>query len=75
MGIPLKISGFSGLAPRTHKRLLNPNQAQIAVNARLTSGQIASLRDPSLVNVPGVTGIVSIFRALLSCGKVACMER
>ncbi len=66
MGAPIKLMGFSGLAPRTHKRLIAENQAQVATNARLTNGQVASLRDPLLTASPGVSGAISVYRALLN---------
>jgi hypothetical protein len=33
-----RIAGFSGLVPRLAKQLLAPNQAQVATNCNLTSG-------------------------------------
>lgn len=63
-----RIVGFAGVLPRLHKRLLNDNQAQIAVNARLTNGQIDSLRAPVLLHNPGVSGLTSIFRMVSSSG-------
>lgn len=61
---PLRISGFSGIVPRAGRRYLAPNQAQIAYNCKLTSGDLVSLRAPAFVNAPsGVTGsIASIYR-------------
>jgi len=60
--VALRITGFSGSVPRRGARLLDPNQAQVAVNCRLTSGYIGALRAPRLVYSPGVVGVKSIFR-------------
>jgi len=57
-----RITGFSGVVPRRGERFLEPNQAQIAVNCRLTSGYIVPLKQPRLVIDPGVTGLQTIFR-------------
>ncbi len=58
-----RIAGFSGLVPRLAKQLLAPNQAQIATNCRLTSGDLRPINAPSLVFSPVIDGdIVSMFR-------------
>ncbi|MEP6605544.1 MAG: hypothetical protein ABJA60_05445 [Nitrosospira sp.] len=58
-----RIAGFSGLVPRLAKQLLAPNQAQIATNCRLTSGDLRPINAPSLVFSPIIDGdIVSMFR-------------
>lgn len=57
-----RITGFSGIVPRRGARLLEQNQAQVAVNCRLTSGYIAPLKPPKLVYNPLVSGIKTIFR-------------
>jgi hypothetical protein len=58
-----RIQGFSGISPRTSKRLLADNQAQIATNCRLTSGELQSLNGDLLVDSPAIAGdIKSIFR-------------
>lgn len=58
-----RITGFSGLVPRLAKELLAPNQAQVAINCRLTSGDLRP-RDGLLpVYVPLIErDIVSMFR-------------
>jgi hypothetical protein len=58
-----RIAGFSGLVPRLAKELLAPNQAQVATNCRLTSGDLRP-RDGLLpVYVPVMErDIVSMFR-------------
>src|SRR5512146_1605927 len=58
-----RIAGFSGLVPRLATELLAPNQAHIATNCRLTSGDLRP-RDGLLpVYVPVIQrDIVSMFR-------------
>ena len=60
--IAFRITGFSGVVPRRGARLLEPNQAQVAVNCRLTSGYIGPLKPPFFVVDPGVVGLKTIFR-------------
>ena len=58
-----RIFGFFGLVPRLAKQLLAPNQAQIATNCRLTSGDLRPINAPSLVFSPVMDGdILSMFR-------------
>jgi hypothetical protein len=59
----LKITGFAAMVPRTQRRLLADNQAQVATNARLTSGALESLRDSLTVDLPGLSAVIgTIFR-------------
>jgi hypothetical protein len=58
----LRITGFSGMLPRRGARLLEENQAQVAMNCRLTSGYIAPLNDTKRIYAPGVPDIRSIFK-------------
>lgn len=44
---------FSGMMPRMGRRQLGPAQAQLAVNCRLTSGELAPLRAPLQVAPTG----------------------
>lgn len=60
--IAFRITGFSGVVPRRGARLLGLNQAQVAVNCRLTSGYIGALKHPLFVNDPGVDNLTTIFR-------------
>lgn len=60
--VAFRIKGFSGVVPRRGARLLADNQAQVAVNCRLTSGYIGPLKDPLFITDPGVDGIQTIFR-------------
>jgi len=45
----IRIPSFSGMAPRVADRLLKPEQAVLAVNCRLTSGELAPLPAPAKV--------------------------
>jgi hypothetical protein len=58
----IRVTGFAGMVPRRGARFLETNQAQVAINARLTSGYIGPLKQPKVVTTPGVAGIQSIFR-------------
>ena len=58
----LRFSAPSGIVPRTHRRYLQENQAQVADNCRLTSGACDSIRQPATIHTPGVSDIASIFR-------------
>ena len=42
----IKLQGFSGISPRTGPTLLQNNQAQVATNVRLQSGELRSWKDP-----------------------------
>ncbi|HET7060543.1 MAG TPA: hypothetical protein VFI43_00030 [Nitrosospira sp.] len=58
-----RISGFSGLVPRVAKQLLAPNQAQVAVNCNLTSGDLRPRNGLRLIHAPTIDNdIVSMFR-------------
>lgn len=58
-----RIAGFSGLVPRLAKQLLDPNQAQVATNCILTSGDLRPRNGPLLVFNPVIENdIVSMFR-------------
>lgn len=50
-----KVTAFAARVPRTQRRLLADNQAQVASNARLTSGSLEALREPLFVNAPGLS--------------------
>jgi hypothetical protein len=51
-----RIAGFSGLVPRLAKQLLAPNQAQVATNCNLTSGDLRPRNGPLLVAAPDIDG-------------------
>lgn len=58
-----RITGFSGLVPRLAKQLLGNNQAQVATNCILTSGDLRPRNGPLLVASPVITDdIKSMFR-------------
>lgn len=57
-----RLTGFAGVVPRLGKRLLKDNQAQVAVNCRLTSGYLVPLRPPKLVYSAVPTAIQTIYR-------------
>lgn len=58
-----RISNFSGLVPRQAKQLLAPNQAQVATNCNLTSGDLRPRNGPLIVYSPIVENdILSMFR-------------
>lgn len=58
----LKIENFSGLSPRTGPTNLAPNQAQIAKNVKLQSGEIRPWREPFSVYTPGGTNTQTIYK-------------
>lgn len=62
MPVAVRIIGFAGVVPRRGARLLDPNQAQVAVNCRLTSGYVGPLKQPRLVVNPLVAGVKAMFR-------------
>lgn len=58
-----RLAGFSGMVPRLARQLLAPNQAQVATNCILTSGDLRPRNGPLLVFIPVVSGdILSMFR-------------
>lgn len=58
-----RIAGFSGLVPRLAKQLLAPNQAQVATNCNLTSGDLRPGNGPLHVFSPVIgNDIKSMFR-------------
>ncbi len=58
-----RISGFSGLVPRLARQLLAPNQAQVATNCNLTSGDLRPRNAARHVFSPAMDAdILSMFR-------------
>lgn len=58
-----RISNFSGLVPRLAKQLLAPNQAQVATNCNLTSGDLRPRNGTRLAYAPILDNdIKSMFR-------------
>jgi len=58
----LKLEGFSGISPRTGPALLQPNQAQVAKNVKLQSGELRPWRKSVLTYQPGLPDVHSIYR-------------
>jgi hypothetical protein len=58
----LKLEGFSGISPRTGPALLQPNQAQVAKNVKLQSGELRPWRKSVLTYQPGLPDVRSIYR-------------
>ena len=58
----LKLEGFSGISPRTGPALLAPNQAQVAKNVKLQSGELRPWRKPLLAYTPGLTSPQTIYK-------------
>lgn len=58
----LKLENFSGISPRTGPALLAPNQAQVAKNVKLQSGELRPWRKSTLEYQPGLADTLSIYR-------------
>lgn len=58
----LKLENFSGISPRTGPALLAPNQAQVAKNVKLQSGEIRPWRKSVRVYQSGLPDTRSIYR-------------
>jgi hypothetical protein len=58
----LKLENFSGLSPRTGPTNLQPNQAQVANNVKLQSGEIRAWRKPVSVYTPGNSTVQTIYK-------------
>jgi hypothetical protein len=58
----LKLENFSGISPRTGPTLLQPNQAQVAKNVKLQSGELRPWRKPVFTYQPGLADVHSIYR-------------
>ena len=58
----LNLSGFSGVFPRTGPTNLAPNQAQIARNVKLQSGELRPWREPLAVYTPANNNVKTIYR-------------
>lgn len=58
----LKLEGFSGISPRTGPALLEPNQAQVAKNVKLQSGELRPWRKPLLAYTPGLSSPETIYK-------------
>lgn len=60
----IKLQGFSGLVPRTGPTLLQDNQAQVASNVRLQSGELRSWKDPVFEYAPTTELVHTIYRLM-----------
>lgn len=58
----LKLENFSGISPRTGPALLDPNQAQVAKNLKLQSGELRPWRKSVLSYSCGLPDTHSIYR-------------
>lgn len=71
----LKLENFSGISPRTGAALLAPNQAQVAKNVKLQSGELRPWRKPVFKYQPGLPDVLSIYKLEnLSTGDSAWLE-
>lgn len=71
----LKLENFSGISPRTGAALLAPNQAQVAKNVKLQSGELRPWRKPVFKYQPGLPDVLSIYKLEnLSTGGSAWLE-
>ena len=61
---PIRITGFGGIMPRTSERLIPGNAAQIAVNCKVSSGELVPFKAPDMVYSSTKTG------PLLSIGRI-----
>jgi hypothetical protein len=57
----IALNSFSGISPRTGPTELDPNQAQIARNVKLLSGEIRPWKKPSLVYTPAQSDVRAIY--------------
>lgn len=60
--LPLVVSGFAGTVPRLDRRIIDPRQAQVAMNCVLTSGALEPTRLPKLKAATLQAGTLSVFR-------------
>ena len=58
----LKLDNFSGLSPRTGPTNLAPNQAQVANNVKLQSGEIRPWRKPLETYTLGLSDVKTIYK-------------
>ena len=65
----IKIEDFSGIVPRLGPANLQPNQAQIASNVKLASGELRSWYSP--LQVSGLTAIAQLVTAYKFYGPVS----
>lgn len=68
----VNIKAFRGAVPRIGSRLLQPNQADVADNCKLTSGDLEPLKGPQLTHTSQLADIQTAYfwRAILSSRPV-----
>jgi hypothetical protein len=64
----ITLEGFSGISPRTGPALLAANQAQLARNIKLQSGELRPWRQPVDVYTTGLAGVTTIYKLINSAG-------
>lgn len=70
----INVAGFSGVVPRLGPALLAQNQAQIAQNTKLQSGEVRAWRKPLLVFSPVQSAVKSIHKMLGTAGATQWLE-
>lgn len=65
----IKIEGFSGIAPRSGPTLLETNQAQVASNIKLQSGELRPWRKETFVLDAGVPNTKTIYQLEGAAGQ------
>lgn len=66
VALPIRWRGFAGMVPRLDARLLNPGNAQRAINMRLHSGALEPLREPKYIHNPTKSGTQRAIYLLVS---------
>ena len=70
----VKISAFTGIAPRTGPSLLQANQAQVANNVKLQSGEIRAWRKPVFTFQPVNSAVSTIYKHVGAAGVSQWLE-
>jgi len=71
----LKLEAFSGISPRTGPALLQPNQAQVASNVKIQSGELRPWRKPVFAYTTGNSNVQTIYQLeKTSTGATAWLE-
>ena len=58
----IKLQGFSGIVPKTGPTLLADNQAQVAKNLKIQSGELRPWRTPALEYTPTTNTVQSVYK-------------
>lgn len=67
----INLANFSGIFPRIGPTALAPNQAQIANNVKLQSGELRSWRKPTVAYTPANNDVLSIYKLVAGAGNPA----